>query len=125
MQHAINWFEIPVADLDRAMKFYAALSGKALRREAFGQPGEEMAVFVTDGPEAVAGALVKSPSAQPTAQGTVIYLNAAPSIQAWLDRVKTAGGSIVIDKTALPPGMGFFAQIIDTEGNRVGLHALA
>jgi uncharacterized protein len=124
MQHAINWFEIPVVDIARAMKFYHALTGRSLRREAFGGPGEEMAVFELDDPDGVSGALVYSPQAQPAAQGTLVYLNAGPHIQAWLDRVKAAGGTIVVDKTALPPGMGYFAHITDSEGNRVGLHAL-
>jgi predicted enzyme related to lactoylglutathione lyase len=38
--------------------------------------------------------------------------------------VQGAGGEIALPKTALPPGLGFFAHIIDSEGNRVGLHAL-
>jgi hypothetical protein len=48
MQHAINWFEIPVADLERAMKFYGAMTNTPLQREAFGPPGEEMAIFKVD-----------------------------------------------------------------------------
>lgn len=125
MQHAINWFEIPVADLTRAMRFYQTLTGVPLRREVMGAPGEELAVFEVDDPEGIKGALLSSPHAQPSAQGTVVYLNAGPNIQTWLDRVAAAGGSIVVGKTALPPGMGYFAHIIDSEGNRVGLHALA
>lgn len=124
MQHAVNWFEIPVADLARAMKFYEAMTGKKLKREAFGAPGEEMAIFETGDQDAVGGCLLSSPHSQPAAQGTLIYLNAAPSIGAWLARVDKAGGQIVQGKTALPPGMGFFAHITDTEGNRVGLHAM-
>ena len=124
MQHAVNWFEIPVADLARAMKFYEAMTGKKLKREAFGAPGEEMAMFETADQDAVGGCLLSSPHSQPAAQGTLIYLNAAPSIGAWLARVDKAGGQIVQGKTALPPGMGFYAHITDTEGNRVGLHAM-
>ncbi len=125
MQNAINWFEIPVADMARAMRFYQTLTGTALRREAYGGPGEEMAVFEMSDENGVSGALLCSPQVQPAAQGTMVYLNAGPSIQAWLDRVVAAGGSIVVGKTALPPGMGYFAHIVDSEGNRVGLHALA
>jgi uncharacterized protein len=125
MQHAINWFEIPVADMARAMKFYETLTGRAVRREAFGAPGEEMAVFELPDSEGVSGALLFSPDAKPAAQGTLIYLNAGPSVQACLDRVVAAGGSIVVGKTALPPGMGYFAHIIDSEGNKVGLHGEA
>jgi uncharacterized protein len=125
MQHAVNWFEIPVADLSRAMKFYEAMTGAALKREAFGAPGEEMAIFVTDTEEGIGGCLLSSPYAKPAQDGTTVYLNAAPSIDAWIDRAQKAGATILTPKTALPPGMGFFAHILDSEGNRVGLHALA
>jgi predicted enzyme related to lactoylglutathione lyase len=39
--------------------------------------------------------------------------------------VARAAGQVVTPKVALPEGMGFFAHIADTEGNVVGLHALA
>ena len=42
-----------------------------------------------------------------------------------LERVVGQGGKIAQPRTALPPGMGFFAHITDLDGNRVGLHALA
>ena len=40
-----------------------------------------------------------------------------------LARVVTAGGSIVVPKTDIGEGFGYFALFIDTEGNRVGLHS--
>jgi uncharacterized protein len=125
MQHAINWFEIPVADLNRAIKFYEAMTGTPLRREIFGPPGEEMAIFEVDTQEGISGCLLSSPDAKPAQNGTLIYLSASPSVDAWLARIEPAGGRILTPKTALPPGMGFFAHILDSEGNRVGLHALA
>jgi predicted enzyme related to lactoylglutathione lyase len=53
----------------------------------------------------------------------MVYLNAEPSIDAALERVRKAGGEIVLPKTALPPGLGFFAHVLDSEGNRIGFHA--
>jgi uncharacterized protein len=123
MQHTINWFDLPVADMARAMQFYQTITGRPLRREAFGAPGEEMAMFEAPDAQGVTGALVYSPNAKPAVKGTLIYLNAGSSMQACLDRVKAAGGSIVIGKTALPQDMGYFAHIIDSEGNKVGLHS--
>lgn len=125
MAHALNWFEIPVADMARAMRFYAALTGRPLRHEAFGGPGEELAVFDYGQGQDVGGALIKNAHAQPAVQGTLVYLNAEPRIDDWLARVVPAGGQIVVPKTVLPEGMGFFAHIVDSEGNRVGLHAMA
>lgn len=125
MEHALNWFEIPVADMDRAIRFYESASAKRLRREAFGGPGQELAVFEVANEGGVKGALLSNGQAQPSAQGAIVYLNAAPSIDAWLSRAERAGGRVVLGKTALPEGMGFFAHILDSEGNRVGVHALA
>ncbi len=122
MQHAINWFEIPVLDMHRAMQFYQAISGKALRREPFGAPGEEIAVFEADGEGSVQGALLLRKGAQPSTTGTIVYLNAAPNIDAWLGRVAAAGGSIAFPKFTLPDGNGYIAHIVDSEGNRLGLH---
>jgi predicted enzyme related to lactoylglutathione lyase len=61
----------------------------------------------------------------PASGGTLIYLDASPSLDAALARALKAGGKVALPRQALPPGMGFFAHITDLDGNRVGLHALA
>jgi predicted enzyme related to lactoylglutathione lyase len=40
-----------------------------------------------------------------------------------LARVESLGGRITTPKVTLPGDMGVFAHVVDTEGNRVGLHA--
>ena len=55
--------------------------------------------------------------------GTLVYLDASPSLDAALERVVAHGGQVAVPRQALPPGMGFFAHIQDLDGNRVGLHA--
>jgi predicted enzyme related to lactoylglutathione lyase len=65
------------------------------------------------------------PGLKPSSEGAIVYLNADPSLDAVLDRIAPAGGSIALPRTELPPGMGAFAQILDTEGNRIGLHSYA
>jgi uncharacterized protein len=122
MQNAINWFEIPVNNMNRAIAFYEAMCGRSLRREPFGPPGSEMAIFNMPDDMSVQGALMFSPESQPSTSGTLVYLNAAPSIDAWLGRVQANGGSVAMPKFELPDGHGHIALIIDTEGNRVGLH---
>lgn len=122
MQQAINWFEIPVIDLDRAQHFYETVLGRSLRREAMG--GKTLAVFPYQEPHA-GGCLMTAKDDSPTDRGIRIYLDCEPGIDAALARIEKSGGAIVVPKTALPPGMGFFAHVRDTEGNVVGLHALA
>ena len=123
MSHAINWFEIPVTDLDRAVAFYATVTGRQLQRMDFGLPGQTEAVFETADRSERTGSLVQSPQSQPSVLGPLLYLNVEDDLDDCLKRVTAAGGSVALGKTALPPGMGSFAQILDTEGNRVGLHS--
>lgn len=125
MSHAINWFEIPVAQLDRAMAFYATVTGRKLQRMDFGVPGQQEAVFETADQNERTGSLVQGAQSQPAQVGAMLYLNVEDGLDECLKRVAAAGGTVALGKTALPPGMGSFAQIIDTEGNRVGLHSLA
>jgi uncharacterized protein len=124
MRSTVNWFEIPVTDMSRAINFYQTLTGRTISKEAFGPPGEEMAMFPVDEKEAITGCLQLSPSSKPSQDGSLLYLNANPTLDTWIGRVEKAGGKILTPKTALPPGMGFFAVFLDCEGNRVGLYAL-
>lgn len=120
---ALNWFEIPVRDLERAQKFYQALLATPLRRETMGP--NTLAVFGYDD-SGVGGCLLAGADApEPAGHGTLVYLNANPSLDAVLARVEGAGGRITTPKVKLPGDMGCFAVIADPEGNRIGLHALA
>jgi len=124
MKSAITWFEIPTVNLAKAQAFYETVLACRLRPEDMGP--SKGAVFPYDGEEAVGGALLCGPSAPtPGATGALIYLDASPSLDAAVDRALAAGASLACPRVALPPGMGFFAHIIDLDGNRVGLHALA
>ena len=125
MKNAITWFEIGTANLASATAFYEAVLGQTMRLENMGP--SEGAVFAYDqAADGTSGALMCGPTAPaPGAGGTLIYLDASPSLDAALARVTKAGGRIAVPRQALPPGMGFFAHITDLDGNRVGLHALA
>lgn len=124
MQNVVVWFDIPVSDMDRAIAFYEALTGQRLTRLPVA-PGKETALFEAEGPGAVSGCLFSAPEDQPSHYGSRVYLNANPSIDAWLSRVEPAGGKILVGKTPIASGQGFFAYIEDSEGNRVGLNAAA
>jgi uncharacterized protein len=82
-----------------------------------------MAVFPFDRGASTGGCVMQASGYKPSRDGVAIYLDAGASLDAALDRVIAAGGSIAQPKKALPPCMGTFAHIVDTEGNRVGLHS--
>jgi uncharacterized protein len=118
---ALTWFEIPAADVERATRFYETILGRSLKAETMGTSA--LSVFPYEQP-GVGGCVIAGNGHVPSSSGTVIYLNAAPKLDDALSRVEKAGGRVVLPKTALPGDMGFFAHVIDTEGNRVGLQAL-
>lgn len=124
MKNAITWFEIPSTQLDKAQAFYEAVLECKMRREPMGP--SEGAVFPYEAEEGVGGAILAGPTAPaPASGGTLIYLDASPSLDAALARAVKAGGKVALPRQALPPGLGFFAHITDLDGNRVGLHAAA
>ncbi len=118
--NVISWFEIPVADFTRAKAFYETLLGKPVMPM---EMGSTTMGFLSDESDSVGGAIVDSDQSSPSQQGTVVYLNGGSDLTAMLDRVAGAGGTVVIPKTDIGSGFGFFAQFHDTEGNTVGLYS--
>jgi len=123
--NVLTWFEIPVTDIDRAKKFYETILDIEMVKRA---DGNDEAVFFPFNPNVVqatsgrvTGVLSKTVRNNPSNNGTVVYINASPSIQTVLDKVEKAGGKVIAPKIQIPAG--FIAIIIDSEGNKVGLHA--
>ncbi|HTE51581.1 MAG TPA: VOC family protein [Kofleriaceae bacterium] len=120
MANAINWFEIPVDDLDRATRFYEALLGEKLKRETFA--GTPMAIFARASAADAIGALTRQEHRRPSGDGSLVYLNAAGKIDGCLERAAGAGGQVLLGKTEVGEA-GCIALVRDSEGNTVGLHA--
>ncbi|MDB5232344.1 MAG: bleomycin resistance protein [Chitinophagaceae bacterium] len=123
-KNAISWFEIPTADINRAQKFYESIFG--ITMIALDLPQLQMRMFPIEDKMGVGGSLCYAgefykPSAT---DGPLVYLNANPDVQQVLDKVEAAGGKIVVPKTQISPEHGYMAVFIDTEGNRVALHAI-
>lgn len=125
MNNAISWFEIPATDLDRAQKFYESIFNISMM--PMDLPNIRMRMFpLDDSMTGVGGAVVDSggfhkPSAT---DGSLVYLNGNPDVQQILDKVEAAGGTIMVPKTEISPEYGFMAVLMDTEGNRIGLHSV-
>jgi hypothetical protein len=118
----ISWFEIPVADLDRARKFYEAIFGSTLHERNLANQ-LRMAVFPVES-GAVGGALCQHPGFyRPSHDGTLVYLNGDPDLQLVLSRVAPAGGKVIVPKTQISPEHGYMAVFEDSEGNRIALHS--
>ncbi len=123
--NVLTWFEIPVSDTKRAKKFYETILDIEMVIRA---DGDDEAVFFPYNPDIiqatsgrVTGVLSKTSRNSPSVNGTMVYINASPNIQNVLDKVEQAGGKVILPKTNMTAG--FIAVIIDSEGNKVGLHA--
>jgi predicted enzyme related to lactoylglutathione lyase len=111
------WFDIPVADLDRATKFYRAILGVGVEKEKYG----DYSFCVIDHKDGNGGCLVPNAS-EIAAGGVMIYLNANGRIRDAVSKVVPNGGSIIQDTHAIGPH-GFRAVVLDSEGNRIALHS--
>ena len=119
MTNAINWFEIPAANFDRAVKFYSEVFSCDMPTQDVDDG--KIAFFPSEGQGV--GGCVKYGGNKPSATGTLAYLNSGDNIDAQLERVKAAGGEVVLPKTKVSDEIGYIAYIMDSEGNRVGLHS--
>ena len=70
------------------------------------------------------GCIIHGDGYVPSAEGVTVYLNCNPDLQDMLDRVEEAGGSILMPKTSIGEN-GWVASIMDSEGNKIGLHSSA
>ena len=122
--NALNWFEIPVSDFDRAKNFYETIFSYQMPENIMGPA--RMGFFLYDMPAGkVGGAIVYNPGLySPSDNGSLIYLNCQPDLQIVLDKVTAAGGSVLMAKTPVAPDLGFWALIKDSEGNRIALHSM-
>lgn len=119
MKNAVNWFELPAKNFDRAVKFYSAVLNAEVRKEDVnGEPNG----ILPYGDPGVGGAIVKRDGFNPTPTGAIVYLNVAGDIDGAQARIEPAGGKVILPKTHIGDP-GYVAIFTDTEGNRVGLHS--
>lgn len=120
----VGWFEIPVADMKRAQKFYETIFGINIQIEKFGETLMGWFPFPQD-PQArgAGGSLVQNSSFyHPSEKGTLVYFS-SEEITKEIDRVADAGGKVLQEKTLIRDDIGYMALFLDSEGNRIALHS--
>jgi hypothetical protein len=121
-ENSLNWFEISVADIKRARKFYETVFGIEMQQNEM--MGMQMAFFPSEDMNGkVSGGLVQGPMHKPSSDGAKIYLNGNPDLANALSKIDAAGGKVVMPKTKISDEIGFMASFIDSEGNNVALHS--
>ena len=122
--NAVGWFEIPVKDMDRAIKFYETIFEIKLDRNELG--GLDMAWFPwRENASGASGSLVMNDAFYtPSQEGTLVYFNSlSGDLANELGKVEAAGGQVVAEKKLIKENVGYMGLFIDTEGNRIALHS--
>ena len=123
---ALNWFEIAVTDMDRAKAFYETVLDVEIPLVDLTKQMGSILGMIPDRGHPPGGALVHNSQHgyTPSQEGTLVYLSVGDiDLQVAVDKVAGAGGQIILPKTSLGEN-GFCAWLIDTEGNKVGLHSM-
>lgn len=123
MKNAINWFEIPVKNFERAKAFYSTImDGEIVEMP---HPEFKYGMLPADMENGgIGGGIVEGPGFEPSDKGSLIYLNGGDDLSVPLSKVEKAGGVILLPKTSLGPN-GFMASFMDTEGNRIAFHSMS
>jgi predicted enzyme related to lactoylglutathione lyase len=111
------WFDIPVADLDRAVQFYRAILGVGVEKQEFAGSS----IGVIEHRDGNGGCLVPE-KAEISAGGILLYLNVDGRIHDAVQKVVPHGGTVIQTIHSIGPH-GFRAIVLDSEGNRVALHS--
>lgn len=120
MKNQFVWVDIPVYSLDRAIAFYSAVLGTSVTKE--GGPGFVFGLFPHAG-QSVSGSLYTPGSDNaPSRTGPLVYLNVAGRLDLAVEAVVPHGGQLLQAKHPIGEH-GWRAIILDSEGNRIALHA--
>jgi len=107
-------FEIPAEDPERAVEFYESVFGWKIKKWA--GPIDYWLVETGESDEpGINGAIHENKHFK-----SVVNTIAVASVDEFLEKVKRAGGKVLIPKGAVE-GMGYVAFAEDTEGNAFGI----
>lgn len=112
------WFDIPVADLDRAQNFYESILDIKVHREKF----NDFEFCVLDHENGNGGCLIPNAAEISADKGIMVYMNVNGRIKDAETKVTENGGKIL--QTTHQIGQhGFRSVVLDSEGNRIVLHS--
>lgn len=119
MKPNLVWFDIPALDLDRAIQFYSAVLGREIRKEVLGGVPTGMLPTADGGQQ---GCVVVVKDFKPSADGIMIYFDVNGRLKEAVAAVRANGGTVQTDAHSIRQ-YGFRAEVPDSEGNCIALHA--
>ena len=120
----IVWCDIPVKDLDRAIRFYSAVLGAPVSKEQ--HEGMTFAMLPHAEQHGVSGCLTtgcEGSKSEPSQHGPLLYFNCQGRLDQAVAAVGPNGGKMLQPKHPIGP-YGIRAVVLDSEGNRIALHSM-
>ena len=133
-QANIIWFEIPVLVLDRAINFYSTVLGIAIEKKKL--LDTQYGIFKKEN-TGVGGVLVEKGNAKP-GEGVILFFYVSVLSEA-IDAAVRLGGKVITPKTLIKQTdsagnrtiaqnlidnkVGYFAELSDSEGNKISLYS--
>ena len=119
MANTIVWADIPVTDMDRARKFYAAV----LEADIPLMDGANGDVALLPGEMGTVSAdLARGGNQKPGPGGCTIYLGSNGDPEGMIERAVAAGGKVLVPVASMGDMIGSIGYFQDSEGNRIGVH---
>jgi uncharacterized protein len=118
MDKLVEYVEIPVIDMNRAVAFYSRVLDVEIKKVEM--DGHIYGSICKNGQDL--GCLFKKDGYIPGLQGPLVTLSVDGRLDAALSHTEVEGGLIMQPKEQIGPH-GFRAIIRDSEGNRVALHS--
>ncbi len=112
MLNTVCFFEVPVDDFDSAQRFYGELFKWTFEKI----PGPFRYYKINMGSAAIKGGM----TARQDPQHTPVNYVQVDSVQESLEKAQRLGAQVVVPRRSVP-GTGWFAVILDPNGNRIGM----
>jgi len=123
MEHnMVGWFEIPVTDMEKAKKFYEEVLDIYSQVQDFHVTEMGGFPFLETKPGA-AGFLIKNEAYQASEEKGALIYSSSTDISTQLKKVLKAGRKVLQAKTLIAEDTGFMGLFVDSERNRIALHA--
>jgi len=119
MKPNIVWYDIPALDIDRAIRFYAAVLGGPVEKE---DNGDVVLGWLPTPDGERMGCVCVARDFTPSADGVMIYFGVNGRLKEAVAAVRTHGGTVQNDIHSIGE-YGFRAEVLDSEGNCIALHS--
>jgi predicted enzyme related to lactoylglutathione lyase len=118
-----GWIEIPVKDMSRAVAFYNGVFGFDLKVDDLGPLLMAQFPFDHDAPGCPGALVFNAEFYTPSSDSGILVYMECENVKKTLNKMKALGGKIIVPEKQISPEHGCMGVALDSEGNRLAVHA--